>query len=133
MQVKTDTKEKFHVITVTDATLTADMAAELSDLLLNYLQNDASLPHRQVKNVILNLKELQSLDEIAAEKLVKLQQNFYEKNSSFVICEITKPVEDFLDSVNLLEMMNTTPTESEAMDIVQMEEIERELDGPVSS
>ena len=120
MQVKTNTKEKFHVITVTGTILTADMAAELCDLLLPYLQNDA-------KNVILNLKELQSLDEIAAEKLVKLQQNFYEKNSSFVICGIQKPVEDFLDNVNLLEIMNTTPTESEAMDIVQMEEIEREL------
>ena len=120
MKVKTDTKEKFHVITVQESTMSADMAAELSDLLLTYLQND-------VKNIILNLKELQSLDEIAAEKLVKLQQNFYEKNSSFVICEISKPIEDFLDSVNLLEMMNTTPTESEAMDIVQMEEIEREF------
>ena len=120
MQVKTNTKERFHVITVTDPALTADMAAELSDLLLAYLQND-------VKNLILNLKELQSLDEIAAERLVKLQQNFYEKNSSFVICEIRKPVEDFLDNVNLLEVMNTTPTESEAMDIVQMEEIERDL------
>jgi len=118
--VKTDTKEKFHVITVSVPALTADMAAELSGLLLPYLQND-------VKNVILNLKELRSLDEIAAEKLVKLQQNFYEKNSSFVVCEIQKPVEDFLDSVNLLEIMNTTPTESEAMDIVQMEEIEREF------
>jgi anti-anti-sigma factor len=118
--VKTDTKEKFHVITVAAPALTADMAAELSDLLLPYLQND-------VKNVILNLKELQLLDEIAAEKLVKLQQNFYEKNSSFVVWEIQKPVEDFLDSVNLLEIMNTTPTESEAMDIVQMEEIEREF------
>ena len=75
MQVKTNTKERFHVITVTDPALTADMAAELSDLLLAYLQND-------VKNLILNLKELQSLDEIAAERLVKLQQNFYEKNSS---------------------------------------------------
>jgi anti-anti-sigma factor len=96
------------------------MAAELSDLLLAYLQND-------VKNLILNLKELQSLDEIAAERLVKLQQNFYEKNSSFVVCEMQKPVEDFLDNVNLLEVMNTTPTESEAMDIVQMEEIEREF------
>ena len=41
-----------------DPALTADMAAELSDLLLAYLQND-------VKNVILNLKELQSLDEIS--------------------------------------------------------------------
>ena len=120
MQVKTNTKERFHVIAVADPALTADMAAELFDLLLPYLQND-------VKNVILNLKELQSLDEIAAEKLVKLQQNFYEKNSSFVICEMQKPVEDFLDSVNLLEVMNTTPTESEAMDIVQMEEIEREF------
>jgi anti-anti-sigma factor len=120
MKVKTDTKEKFHVITVQESSLSADMAAKLSDLLLPYLQND-------VKNVILNLKELQSLDEIAAEKLVKLQQNFYEKNSSFVVCEMKKPVEDFLDSVNLLEIMNTTLTESEAMDIVQMEEIEREF------
>ena len=120
MKVKTDTKEKFHVITVQESSMSADMAAKLADLLLPYLQND-------VKNVILNLKELQSLDEIAAEKLVKLQQNFYEKNSSFVVCEMQKPVEDFLDSVNLLEVMNTTPTESEAMDIVQMEEIEREF------
>jgi len=120
MKVKTDTKEKFHVITVQEPSMSADMAAKLSDLLLPNLQND-------VKNVILNLKELQSLDEIAAEKLVKLQQNFYEKNSSFVVCEMATPVEDFLDSVNLLEMMNTTPTESEAMDIVQMEEIEREF------
>ena len=120
MKVKTDTKEKFHVITVQEPSMSADMAAKLSDLLLPYLQND-------VKNVILNLKELQSLDEIAAERLVKLQQNFYEKNSSFVICEMQKPVEDFLDSVNLLEVMNITPTESEAMDIVQMEEIEREF------
>jgi anti-anti-sigma factor len=120
MKVKTDTKEKFHVITVQESSMSADMAAKLSDLLLPYLQND-------VKNVILNLKELQSLDEIAAEKLVKLQQNFYEKNSSFVVCEMKKPVEDFLDSVNLLEIMNTTLTESEAMDIVQMEEIEREF------
>jgi anti-anti-sigma factor len=120
MQFKTDTKEKFHVITVNGASMSADMAAELSDLLLPYLQND-------VKNIILNLKELQSLDDIAAEKLVKLQQIFYEKNSSFVVCEIQKPVEEFLDSVNLLEIMNTTPSESEAMDIVQMEEIEREF------
>ena len=120
MKVKTDTKEKFHVITVQEPSMSADMAAKLSDLLLPNLQND-------VKNVILNLKELHSLDELAAEKLVKLQQNFYEENSSFVVCEIQKPVEDFLDSVNLLEIMNTTLTESEAMDIVQMEEIEREF------
>jgi anti-anti-sigma factor len=127
MKVKTDTKEKFHVITVPGPVLTADMAAELSDLLLPYLQNDSRQPGSAVKNIILNLKELSSLDEIAAEKLVKLQQIFYENNTSFVVCELEKPVEDFLESINLLELMNTTPTESEAWDIVQMEEIEREL------
>ena len=120
MQVKTDTKEKFHVITVGEPSLSADMAAELSDLLALYLQND-------VKNIILNLKELKYVDEAGGEMLVKTQQKFYENNASFVICEMQKRVEEFLDSVNLLEMINCTPTESEASDIVQMEEIEREL------
>jgi len=36
-------------------------------------------------------------------------------------------VEDFLDKNELLELMNVTPTQSEAWDIVQMEEIEREF------
>src|SRR5688572_10577669 len=118
MKVKTDTKEKFHVIQVAAASLTADMAAELGDLLANYMQND-------VKNIILNLKELRDLDETAGEMLVKTQQKFYENNASFVICEMQKTVEEFLDSVRLLEMINSTPTEKEARDIVMMEEIER--------
>lgn len=127
MQFKIDTKEKFHAITVTETTFTADMAAELADMLLPYLQNDASQQERQVKNIIINLKELQTIDESAAENLVKLQQIFYENNSSFVICELQKSVAYFLDSIQLLEIMNITPTESEAWDIVQMEEIEREM------
>ena len=36
-------------------------------------------------------------------------------------------VEKSLDEKDLLEMMNVTLTETEAWDIVQMEEIEREL------
>jgi len=36
-------------------------------------------------------------------------------------------IEEFLDKEQLLEMMNVTPSESEAWDIIQMEEIEREL------
>jgi len=73
------------------------------------------------------LKELQSIDNISAENLVKVQQKFYENNASFVICELQPPVEELLDKSQLLEMMNMTPTESEAWDVIQMEEIEREL------
>lgn len=120
MQVKTDTKEKFHAITVSEPSLSATMTEEMGDSLLPYLQND-------VKNLVLILKDVGSIDVPAAEKLVYIQQKFYENSASFVICELQKPVEDFLDENELLEMMNVTPTQSEAWDIVQMEEIEREF------
>jgi len=120
MQVKIDTKEKFHVITVPGPSFPASMTEEMGNILLGYLQND-------VKNLVLNLKDIREMDVAAAEKLVLIQQKFYENNASFVICELQKPVEEFLDENELLEMMNVTPTESEAWDIVQMEEIEREF------
>ena len=120
MQVKIDTKEKFHAITLPGPSLSATMTEELSASLLPYLQND-------VKNLVLILKDIQNLDNAAGEKLVEIQQIFYENNASFVICEMQPAVEEFLDQNELLELMNVTPSQSEAWDIVQMEEIEREL------
>lgn len=120
MKVKIDTKERFHAITLPGDSLSATMTEELDACLLPYLQND-------VKNVVLILKDIQNIDIAAAEKLVSIQQTYYENNASFVICEVQKPVEDFLEQNELLEIMNVTPTESEAWDIVQMEEVEREL------
>jgi len=121
MQVKIDTREKFHVITINQSSLAANMTADLNNCLVPLLQND-------VRNVVLNLKDIKNIDIAAAENLVKLQQMFYEQNASFVVCELQKTVEDTLEKEELLEMMNVTPTESEAGDIVMMEEIERELD-----
>ena len=122
MKVKIDTKERFHAITLPGNSLSATMTEELGACLLPYLQND-------VKNVVLILKDIQNIDIAAAEKLVSIQQNFYESNASFVICELQKPVEEFLDKNELLELMNVTPSQSEAWDILQMEEVERELLG----
>ena len=120
MEVKIDTKEKFHVITLSQPELSATMTEELSDRLLSFLQSD-------IKNIILNLKELRYIDNTSAENIVKVQQKFYENNASLLVCELQPKIEEFLDSHQLLEMMNITPTESEAWDIIQMEEIEREL------
>ena len=122
MNVKIDTKEKFTVITPDETALSVNMTEELIRLLLVYMQKD--IPH-----VILNLKHVESIEQKAAEALVLVQQQFYENNHSFVICEIRKPVEELLDKAELLELMNVTPSESEAWDIIQMEEIERELLG----
>jgi len=122
MEVKTDTKEKFHVIRVETSNLSANMAAELNRQLLELLKDNT-------KNVVVNLNGIITIEEEAAETLVRTQQKFYEDGASFVICELQNGVEAFLDEKKLLELMNVTPTESEAYDIVQMEEIERELLG----
>ena len=120
MEVKTDTKEKFTVIRVETPGMSATMAADLDRQMQELLKG-------KVRNIVLNLQGVKMLQEEAAEKLVRTQQKFYEEGASFVVCELTKEVEEFLDKTDLLELMNVTPTESEAYDIVQMEEIERDL------
>jgi anti-anti-sigma factor len=120
MQVKIDTKEIFHIIRLKTPELSAIMTEDLRLQLL-------TIPETEIKNVVLNMEDIKSMEDAAAESLANIQQNFYEQNASFVICGLQPEVEQMLDSSGLLEVMNTTPTESEAYDIVQMEEIEREL------
>ena len=112
MHVKIDTKQKFHVITIQEPVLYANMTENLVQELIHYLQKD-------VKNIVLRCTEIREMELPAA----------YEKNASFVICELQPEVEDFLEAEGILELMNVTPTESEAWDIVQMEEIERDMFG----
>lgn len=122
MEVKRDTKEKFTVIRVQTPELSADMAADLDRQLQELREGTPG-------NLVVNLAGVKKMTEEAGETLVRSQQRFYEHGVSFVVCELDPAVEEFLDSKALLELMNATPTESEAYDIVQMEEIERELLG----
>jgi anti-anti-sigma regulatory factor len=124
MNVKIDTKERFTVITPEEAHLSVNMTGELNNLLLGYLQKD--IPH-----VILKMEAIKTVDEPIAQNIVQIQQKFYESNCSFVICGLQKDVVQLLEQKELLEFMNVTPSESEAWDILQMEEIERELLGDV--
>ncbi len=120
MNVKTDTKEKFTVITPVTDQLSANMTAELAIMLLPYIQKD--IPH-----LILKLSEIKDIEAEAADQLANIQQSFYENNCSFVICELPATVAKVFEEKELLDIMNITPTESEAWDILQMEEVEREL------
>ena len=120
MKVKIDTKEKFYVITLMEPILSDILAAELTQLVTKFLQ-------QEISSVVLKIEDVQTIEDKAAEELAQLQQVFYENSASFVICNVQPIVEQQLEELELLEEMNITPTESEAWDIVQMEEIEREL------
>ncbi len=120
MNVKIDTKEKFNVITTFEKEIAANMTDELQHLLQVCLKK--AIPH-----LVLKMGAVEILSPEAAQIIAGMQQAFYEQHHSFVVCELQTPVEKMLDEMELLEFMNVTPTESEAWDIVQMEEIEREL------
>ena len=120
MQVKIDTKEKFTVVTPIITEDTDNIAADWVQICKDQLL-------KEVKNVVLNLEKIAIVAADLAQELVSIQQLFYESSASFVICGLQPATEQFLDDKGVLEMLNVTPSESEAWDIVQMEEIEREL------
>jgi len=121
MMVKIDTREKFHVITIHETVLAANLTEKMDMVVLPLLDDN-------VKNVIINMKDIKIIENAAAEQLLSLQNRFYEANASFVVCELQPEVKKTFDNLDLLDQLNHTPTESEAMDIVQLEEIEREFD-----
>ncbi|MCX6331556.1 MAG: STAS domain-containing protein [Bacteroidetes bacterium] len=120
MQYKTDQKEKFTVLTFLDSSLTPNLVPEINDLTQKILSESP-------KNLVLNCSHVTQWDSLVIEALGNAQQQFYDNNASFVICALSNDLQNSLDATDFAEMMNLTPTETEAWDIVQMEEIEREL------
>jgi anti-anti-sigma factor len=119
MKVKISTNGKFHAITVLEPTLAANMTAALHDLCEPLLKHE-------VKNLLLNLKDIQKLDSAAAEAILELRNLFHSNGASFILCELQPPVKKYFEQNEQFEIIQITPTQSEASDIIFMEEIERE-------
>ena len=120
MHYKIDTKEKFTVLSLLDPNLSSNLVPELNDLIKKLGTNSP-------KNLVLNLEGVKDWDLSIMELLAQHQEVFYDNNTSFVLCCLSDHLQTSLDSTEFGEIMNLTPTETEAWDIVQMEEIEREL------
>ena len=119
MNFKIDTREKFTIITPVPDFLSDNLTAELITIARSYLPNKT--------NLVINLKNIRSINEQAIQQIAALQQQFYEENVSFVLCELQPAVQSLTEQMELDDIMNVTHFETEAWDIVQMEEIEREL------
>lgn len=120
MHYKIDTKEKFTVLSLLDPSLSSKLVPELNDLVKNLGTNSP-------KNLVLNLEAVKDWDLNIMALLAQHQEVFYDNNTSFVLCCLSDDLQTALDTTEFGEVMNLTLTETEAWDIVQMEEIEREL------
>ena len=121
MEFKIDTREKFTIITPVSDFSSDNLTAEFKELVHSHLQHKT--------NLVISLKNVVNIKENSVNELAALQNEFYEQNISFVICQLQPAVQSVLEKLELDDVMNITPTETEAWDIVQMEEIERELMG----
>jgi anti-anti-sigma regulatory factor len=120
MLLKIETKERFHEIVLPGPVVSAKLAAEWEPELTSLLE-------QEVKNVVMSLKQIDTMEPGGAEILLNTQTRFYDHSASFVFCEASEALEEQMEQMEILEQMNLTPTLSEAWDMVQMEEIEREL------
>jgi len=120
MKVKISTNEKFHAITVLEPVVAANMTAALHDLCEPFL-------NKKVKNLLLNLKDIQKMDSAAADGFLALRNLFNANRASFVLCELQPFVKKYFEQNEQFEMLQIAPTQREATDIIFMEEIEREF------
>ena len=67
MNVKIDTREKFHVITILETELTGNMTADFAEVLNN-------LDDSNVKNFIIHLGEVTAISSEMAKFLLQAQQ-----------------------------------------------------------
>ncbi len=120
LNVKIDTKEIFHVITPLNTSISANMSEELNKTIIKTQESGN-------KSIVLNLCHVSEVEAPVLKSLAQLQIHFKGIQKSFVICNIREELKQNPSFSQQLAELNLAPTESEAWDIVQMEEIEREL------
>ncbi|MRG47260.1 STAS domain-containing protein [Chitinophaga sp. SYP-B3965] len=120
MQFKIDTKEKIVLFRLEEPELNANLAAELEETI-------SGMTELEEKNLVLDLRSLQSIDEKGLKAIFAVYNHQYERGLSAAVAHLSPDLAAVLGE-KYPEMLNVVPTESEAIDMVMMEDLERELD-----
>lgn len=122
MSFKIDAKEQFTVITPQSRPLNAQLAAELAEQCNNLIQNGS-------RNFIVDVALCQVVQSDFLEPFIELSAQRYEEGSSFVIAHPPAEMLNILKREDAIDSLNYAPTFIEAIDIVSMEILERDLYG----
>lgn len=122
MKIKVDTKEKFQVLRPELPELSVIMAEAITQLVVKGFATEA-------KNAIIDMSGILEADEQALVELATLLQLCQKNKASLVFFAVKPAVKTAMQGLDLIDVFQLTPTESEAWDMVQMEEMERELFG----
>lgn len=119
MKYKIDTREKFDIITPIYAQFDPILSDQLNELVDDSRENGRSL--------LLDLERIQELSEENIRLLETLHHEMYQDNLSFVLCHIHTPCKQKIAEMELEHTLNMAPKLIEAIDIISMEALERDL------
>lgn len=85
-----------------------------------------------IKNIIVDLNSCRYCDSSGLSALLTGNRLTKEIGGTFVICNLQPSVRKLINISMLDQVFNITDDRNEAIDLVMMEEIERELDGDKS-
>ena len=120
MEFKIDTKDTFTII----APVADHINAILAGALLLKCQQIGQIGSN---NYIIDLQYTKSIDEDAIEQLIALHEVIYSQNQSVVITGINSTIFAALKKHEQDLLINIAPKIEEAIDIISMEILEREL------
>jgi len=120
MQFKIDAKDKYTVITPESGTADANMSEALA-------QTCAKMTEKGSRNFIIDLQHCQSATDDALQQLAQTGADLYEQGISFVLAQVSNSLLQQIKNNDLLDALNHAPTLQEAIDIVNMEILERDL------
>jgi len=120
MEFKIDTKETYSVIRPITDSINAKMTDLLDKTCADVRQNGSS-------NLIVDLQDCKDADAEGLEKLVNMHEESYANDHSMVFTAVTPGVMKMLKANETDLLINVAPTMAEAVDIVSMEILERDL------
>jgi anti-anti-sigma regulatory factor len=120
MEFKIDTKDTFTIIMPVADHLSANLTGALRDKWEEMRQSGRN-------NLIVDFQPVENIDSAAIAELVSWHQQSYSDHSSLVFANLTSKVMAALKKEHKDLELNIAPRMEEAIDIVSMEILEREL------
>lgn len=120
MEFKIDTKDSFTIIMPLNGAIDAKMADALQEKCEEMRQSGS-------KNFIIDMQKCGNMDENAVEGLIALHEECYGMEQSLVYTAFSKDAISVLKEDESDLLINIAPTMKEAVDIISMEILERDL------
>ncbi len=121
MNFTIDSKDKYTLVTANVDKLDTTCAPELKSELV-YLNKTG------VRNIIINMGRTRYCDSSGLSSLLVANRLCKGVNGSLVICALQEPVMKLVQISQLESVLSITPTETEAIDLLYMEEMAKDVE-----